>query len=82
MRQVYRRTKLQSNYIEITHRNGCPPVNLLHIFRTPFPKNTPGGLLLKETARKFQGLWLQKNFFSSVYAIATTCLDKCFLFII
>ena len=56
MRQVYRGTKLQSNYIEITHRNGCPPVNLLHIFRTPFPKNIPGGLLLKETTRKFQEL--------------------------
>ena len=24
----------------------CSPVNLLHIFRTPFPKNTSGGLLL------------------------------------
>ena len=22
------------------------PVNLLHIFRTPFPRNTPGWLLL------------------------------------
>ena len=26
---------------------GCSPVNLLHIFRPPFPKNTCGGLLLK-----------------------------------
>ena len=26
--------------------NGCSPVNLLYIFRTPFPKNTSGGLLL------------------------------------
>ena len=24
----------------------CIPVNLLHIFRTPFPKNTSGRLLL------------------------------------
>ena len=23
----------------------CSPVNLLHIFRTPFPKNSSGGLL-------------------------------------
>ena len=38
--------KLQSNFIEITLRRGCSPVNLLHIFRTPFPKNTSGGLLL------------------------------------
>ena len=27
-------------------RHGCSPVNLLHIFRTPFYKNTYGGLLL------------------------------------
>ena len=32
--------KLQSNLIETTLRHGCSPVNLLHIFRTPFPKNT------------------------------------------
>ena len=29
-----------SNFIEITHRYGCSPVNLLHIFRIPFLKNT------------------------------------------
>ena len=38
--------ELQSNFIEITLRYGCSPVNLLHIFRTPFPKNTSGRLLL------------------------------------
>ena len=39
--------KLLCNFIiEITLRHGCCPVNLLHIFRTPFPKNTYGGLLL------------------------------------
>ena len=26
--------------------HGCSTVNLLHIFRTPFPRNTSGGLLL------------------------------------
>ena len=45
MQQIYRRTPtpkcdLQSNFIEITLRHGCSPVNLLHIFRTPFLKNT------------------------------------------
>ena len=34
--------KLQSNFIEITLWHGCSPINLLHIFRTPFPKNTSG----------------------------------------
>ena len=39
--------KLQNNFIEITLRHGCSPVNLQHIFRTTFPKNTAGRLLLK-----------------------------------
>ena len=38
--------KLLCNFIEITLWHGCSPVNLLHIFRTPFLKNTSGGLLL------------------------------------
>ena len=36
--------KFLRNFIEITMRHGCSPVNLLHIFKTP--KNTYGGLLL------------------------------------
>ena len=35
--------KLHSNFIEIVLRHGCSPVNLLHIFRTLFFKNTSGG---------------------------------------
>ena len=54
MQQIYRRTpmpkhdfnKVESNFTEIALRYECSPVNLLHIFRTPFPKNTSGGLLL------------------------------------
>ena len=38
--------KLQSNFIKITLRHGCSPVNLQHIFRTAFPKNTSGWLLM------------------------------------
>ena len=38
--------KLQSNFIEITLQHVCSPINLLHIFRTPFPWNTPVQLLL------------------------------------
>ena len=37
--------KLQSNFIKITLRHECS-VNLLDIFRLPFPKNNSGGLLL------------------------------------
>ena len=46
MQQIYRRTyrrtlmpKSDFNFIEITLRQGCSPVNLLHIFRIPFPKS-------------------------------------------
>ena len=38
--------KVASNFIEIAPRHECSPVNLLHIFRTPFNKNTLGGWLL------------------------------------
>ena len=37
---------LLCNFIEITLRHGCSTINLLHIFRTPFPKNNSEGLLL------------------------------------
>ena len=41
------RSFLKSNFIEITLRHGFSPVNLMHIFGTPFSKNTSGGLPLK-----------------------------------
>ena len=36
-----------SNCTEITLWHGCSPVHLMHIFRTPFPKNRSGWLILK-----------------------------------
>ena len=44
--------KLQSKFVEIALRHGCYPVNLLHIFRTPFPRNTSGRLLLNVNTYK------------------------------
>ena len=38
--------KLLCSFIEIILWHGCSPVNLLHIFRTPFLKNTYGWLFL------------------------------------
>ena len=32
--------KVPSNFIETALRHGCSVVNLLHIFRTIFPRNT------------------------------------------
>ena len=50
IQQIYRRTSMlkcdlnkvvkQSNFIEIGFWHGCSAVNLLHIFRTPFSRNT------------------------------------------
>ena len=44
MQQIYRRTVMLCNFIEITLRHGYFPFP--HIFRTSFPKNTSGRLLL------------------------------------
>ena len=44
-------TKMCSNFIEITLRHGCSLANLLHIFRTPFYKDTSGGLFMKTKAQ-------------------------------
>ena len=41
MQQICKATLL------ITFRHGCSPVNLLHIFRTPFLKNASERLLLQ-----------------------------------
>ena len=57
IKQIYRRTSITKCYfnkvasikfnkVEITPRHGFSPVNLMHYFRTPFYKNTSGGLLL------------------------------------
>ena len=52
MQQIYRRLPMPKcdllwNFIEITTRHRCFPVNLLHIFRRPFYKSTYEALLLK-----------------------------------
>ena len=38
--------KCDFNKVAKQRRHGCSPLNLLHIFRTLFLKNTSGGLLL------------------------------------
>ena len=48
--------KLLSNFIEITLRHSCAPVNLQHIFRTTFYKNTYGALLLKYLTGKIKNI--------------------------
>ena len=59
----YRSAKLQSNFIEITFQHGCSPVNLLHIFRIPFLKNTLPWLLKDKVNLKIFDVtaWLTNN---------------------
>ena len=69
MHQIYRKhacrsaisIKLHSNFIEIALRRGCSPVNLLRIFRTSFPKNSSGWLLLEEDFRLMNWLPTSKR---------------------
>ena len=56
--------KLLCNFIEITLRHGHVPVNLLHIFRTPF-----GGLLLYNVLynKNKQSYSTQSNIYDCVF---------------
>ena len=57
--------RLQSNFIEIAFRHGCSQVNLEHIFRKTFYKNTSG--------RLFLALGLSSNAF-----LPSTSSSQCF----
>ena len=46
-RSIHPEVFLLCGFIEITLLHGCSPVDLLHIFRTPFPRITSEWLLLK-----------------------------------
>ena len=66
MQQIYRRIpmpkvdsiKLLCNFIDTKLGHGCSPVNLLLIFRAPFPESTSEGLLLFFVWLKIQHLLL------------------------
>ena len=47
--------KLQSKFTEITLWHRSSPVNLLHLFTKPFPKNTSGRLLLQKETIQLTG---------------------------
>ena len=57
--------KLLCNFIEIALRHGCFPVYLPHTFRTPFLKNTSGGLLLFVLYKK--GMEIKLLYFFSFF---------------
>ena len=47
MQQIYRRPPMLRCDFNKVAKHGWSPVNLLHIFRTPFPRTTSGWLLLQ-----------------------------------
>ena len=61
---------LHCNFIEITLRHVCSPVNLLYIFRTPFLKNTSGWLLL---------IFWTINVMNFLYTLSISCRSQMFL---
>ena len=65
---------LQSNFIETALRHGCSPVNLLHIFRTPFPRNTSGWLLqdLLDTHLDFLDIDIPSKYFVCLQDVLKT----------
>ena len=66
LQQQQKQSCLLCNFFEIALWHGCSPLNLLYIFRTSFPKNTSGGLLLLQTQKGYS-TWLNvKN-----------CSDSC-----
>ena len=70
--------KLQSNFIEIALRHGCSSVNLLHIFRTPFTRNTSGWLLLNvgNVQPTYFKIWLK----TLTFLMVLCCLSmSCFI---
>ena len=55
--------KLLCNFIKIRLRHACSTVNLLHIFRTPFHKNTLEGLLTLAQVFSCEFCEISKNTF-------------------
>ena len=57
--------KLLCNFMEITLMHVCSPVNLLHIFKTPFPRNISGRMLLVVVTVEIMvpTFWIDFNFF-------------------
>ena len=77
--------KLLCNFIEITLRHGCSPVNLLQIFRTPFRKNISVWLLLFFS---FDWIWKVSKLLNILYFwqfyfyfSSGICFDNLFLYL-
>ena len=70
------------NFIEIALCDGRSPVNLLHVFRTPFAKNTSGWLLLYYVSYYFVYAIRENNKQLKVSPRIRSVTDKEFLLIV
>ena len=61
-----------SKVVLFTRRHGCSPINLLHIFRTPFYKNTSEGLLPTLGSNRLLSFLNQKVSCSALYLCENT----------
>ena len=62
---------------------GCSPINLLHVFRTPFSKNISGGLLLIFIARflvSCRGVFKPYQIVNIDVFVKSSILDVCLSF--
>ena len=66
--------KLFCNFIEITLRHGCSPINLIHIFRTLFYKITSGGLILQFIFLFFNVLTQFFTFLIQLLSLSAKCM--------
>ena len=74
--------KLLFNISKIALRHGCSHVNLLHVFRTPFLKNTFGWLLLLISTSELQTFLTIKDDANTVKPrVHTRLLKKFYPFI-
>ena len=73
-------SKLLCNFLEIKLRHGCSPVNLLHIFRTPFTKNTSGWLLLEIIKNDVKSDMDYSHLVAFIIFIIYLTLTPCFYF--
>ena len=67
--------KLICNFIEIALRHGCSPVNFLHIFRTPFARNTFGWLLLSFTNQTYLSSGFRNRTCVSLQILKELCIS-------
>ena len=65
--------KLQSNFIEIALLDECSPVNLLIIFRKPFPRHTSWWLLLNRERLNPSWLLLAARFIFYHFSWVSFC---------